>query len=220
MLDRTVLRVVDGRRSTLADLAHLCGGHLNDLLTDAHGHAFVGDFGYSLDDPAGERATTLKRVDPDGSVHVAAEGLRFPNGMALTPDGRTLLVTESRADRVTAFDLAEDGTLSGRRTWASVGAGDHPGQPRVVLDGCALDADEHLWVADLGSRRFARLAPGGLVVDEVPAPDGLFPIACALGGGDLRTLLMCCSPGFGPDTTPGAAVLLTTGVDVAGTGRP
>jgi sugar lactone lactonase YvrE len=108
--------------------------------------------------------TTLTRIDLDGSVTEAADDLWFPNGMAITPDGGTLLVGESRATRYSAFDVAQDGTLTNRRTWADLSEGSLPGQTRVSIDGCTLDAEGYLWVADAVNRRVVRVVPGARIV--------------------------------------------------------
>ena len=142
------------------------------MVVDAHGRAFVGEFGVLGPTPAEDPLVTLKHVDPDGLVSAAAHGLAFPNGMVITPDGATLIVGESLARRYSAFDLAPDGTLSNRRYWAELDEGPVPGQSRVVPDGCTLDAAGHLWVADTPSFRFVRVAAGGRIVDEIPLPTG------------------------------------------------
>jgi sugar lactone lactonase YvrE len=133
---------------------------------------------------AGEpwRKTNIIAVDPDGHAWIAAEEMSFPNGMVITPDGRTLIVGESTGARLTAFDIAEDGTLSNRRVWASlkpIGA---------TPDGICLDAENAVWVACPASERCVRVAEGGELLDEVHTGRGTF--ACALGGSDGRTLFM------------------------------
>ena len=231
MRDRRVLRrSPDGKIARHADIAEHCGGHANDMVVDAHGHAFVGNFGFDLmagEDPA---PAALVRVDPDGSASVAAEDLLFPNGSVITPDGRTLIVGETAGARYTAFTIADDGSLTERRVWAQVApapqlGGTLPellGQLRFGPDGCALDADEHIWAADAIGARCARVAPGGEIVDEVRAPGGLGVFACMLGGEDGRTLLLCCAPDFQEHNRANAreAVLLTTAVDVPHAGLP
>jgi sugar lactone lactonase YvrE len=220
MKDRLVLRFAEGRLDTHADLVAHALGDLNDMVVDAHGHAFVAEFGRLGATPAEDVPITLWRVDPDGSVAGAAHDVKFPNGMAITPDGGTLLVGESRGRRYSAFDLAPDGTLSNRRFWAELDDGVVPGQARVVPDGCTLDAEGHLWVADALGSRFVRIAPGGRIVDEIAAPDGLNSFACALGGEDGRTLLLAVGRTHGPEAEEGDAMLLATEVDVPHAGLP
>ena len=155
--------------STHADLSDVCSGHLNDMVVDASGRAFVGDFGFDLMGGGAPASASVKRVDPDGTVTVVAEDLRFPNGSVITPDGGTLIVGETWGNRFTAFDIAADGSLGNRRVWGAFGpepVGDSVevllGQIVVAPDGCTLDAEGHIWVADglaggrSGSRRAAR----------------------------------------------------------------
>jgi sugar lactone lactonase YvrE len=228
MKDHLLLRFADGQLTVLADLSDYCTGSLNDLVVDDAGHVFVGDFGFDL--MSGEDATTatLKRVDPDGSVAVVADGLHFPNGSVITPDG-TLIVGETFGNRYTAWDLDPDGTLSNRRVWAELGpevtataADEMLGQLVIAPDGCGLDAENHIWAADGLGGRAVRIAPGGAVVDEVAGPEGLGVYACMLGGNDGRTLLLCAAPDFYEHnrSVSHEAVLLATEVDVPHAGRP
>jgi sugar lactone lactonase YvrE len=229
MKDRRVLRFADGTLSTLADLTPYCGGHLNDLVVDRAGRVFVGDFGFDLmagDDGA---PATLKRVDPDGTVTVVADDLYFPNGAVITPDDSTLIVGETLGNRYTAFDLNADGSLTNRRIWAEFAppptgwtAEEVFGQLVLAPDGCTLDADGHIWAADAVGSRVVRVAPGGAIVEEIHAPEGLGIYACALGGDDGRTLLMCCAPDFYEHNRAPVreAELLATEVDVPHAGRP
>ncbi|CAB4911404.1 unannotated protein [freshwater metagenome] len=229
MKDRRLLRVADGGTTVLAELGEHCGGHLNDLVVDAAGHVFVGDFGFDLMGGGDTTGASLKRVDPDGTVTVVADGLRFPNGSVITDDGGTLIVGETMGNRYTAFDLAPDGELSNRRAWATFGPEVPDGTveetiPQLVVapDGCTLDAEGHLWAADATGGRVVRVAPGGELVDQIAAPDGLGVFACALGGEDGRTLLLCAAPDFYEHHRAGTreAQLLTTRVDVPHAGRP
>jgi sugar lactone lactonase YvrE len=229
MKDHRLLTVTDGTVSTLADLTEHCGGHLNDLIVDSGGHVFVGDLAFDLMGGGTPSPTSLKRVDPDGTVTVVAEDMRTPNGMAITPDGGTLLVGETLGNRVTAFDLAPDGSLSNRRVWAKFGPeptggsiGEVIGELDVAADGCSLDAEGHLWVADGKNGRVVRVAPGGAIVEQIAAPDGLGTFACQLGGEDGRTLLLCCAPDFFEHTRAPVreGVLLATEVDVPHAGLP
>jgi sugar lactone lactonase YvrE len=229
MKDQRLLRVDDGDVSTLAELGDVCGGHANDLVVDAHGHVFVGDLAFDLMGGGTPAPTSLKRVDTDGTVHVAADGMWTPNGMAITPDGGTLLVGETLGNRVTAFDLAADGSVSNRRPWALFGeppTGDTIeeviGQLSLAPDGCTLDAEGHLWVADGIGGRAVRIGPGGTIVDQISAPDGMGLFACQLGGDDGRTLLMCCAPDFLEHSRAPVreAVLVATEVEVPHAGLP
>ncbi len=189
----------------------------------------MGDFGfdlYAFDTPS---TTSLKRVDPDGGVTVAAEGLIFPNGTVITDDGATLVVGETLANRYTSFTIAPDGSLVDREVWAQLGPEVALGdamttfeQLRVAPDGCTLDAEEHIWAADGLGGRCIRVARGGEIVDEVRPPGGLGVFACALGGETGRTLLLCCSPDYFENNRKESreAVLIATEVDVPHAGLP
>jgi sugar lactone lactonase YvrE len=167
----------DGSRVPQADLDDLAGDW-NELVVDGRGNAYANGrlFGPPDEGPSG----IIALVTPDGPVRQVADGLAFPNGMAVTPDNRTLIVAESWADQLTAFDIADDGALSGRRVWAAT-PGDHP-------DGICLDADGAIWYADVGNRHCARVRRGGEVLTTVALDRGAF--ACMLGGPDGRTLFM------------------------------
>ncbi len=169
------------------------------------------------------------RVDPDGSASVAAENMLFPNGSVITPDGSTLIVGETAGCRYTAFTIGSDGALGDRRVWAQLAPTPELGSleetlPKIAVgpDGCTQDADEHIWCADEVGGRCIRVAPGGGIVDEVRTPEGLGCFACALGGRDGRTLLVCAAPDFLEHNRRETrdAVLLTTTVDVPHAGLP
>lgn len=230
MKDRLVLRrASDGTVGVLADVSEHCGGHLNDMVVDAQGRAYVGNFGFDLMSGGAPATAALVRVDPGGSVVVAAEDLYFPNGSVITPDGRTLIVGETAGCRYSAFTIASDGTLSDRRVWAQLAPTPTIGtfeetlsQVTVGPDGCCLDAEGHIWAADAIGGRLIRVAPGGDIVDEIAAPEGLGIFACMLGGDDGRTLLACAAPDFFEDARAAAreAVLLTTRVEIGHAGLP
>jgi sugar lactone lactonase YvrE len=215
MRDRRVLRLVDGRFELHADLAELCDWHANDMVVASDGRAFVGNIGFDLEGSE-PKATSLVRVDPDGSASIAAGELMCPNGSVITPDGRTLIVGETFAARYTAFTIADDGALVDRRTWADLRSA------RIAPDGCALDAEGCIWSADARHNRCCRIAEGGAVVSEVELPAELRCFACMLGGDDGRTLLLCGAPDY--DTRQRSesrdAVLLTTRVDAPHAGLP
>lgn len=199
--DRTILvRDDDGSLEVYADLSERVPAVLNDLLVDPHGRAYVGNFGFDL--MAGEslRDTTVLRVDPDGTVTTAADGLGFPNGMVLLPDGR-LVVAETFANRLTSFEVADDGGLGHRQAWAEFGPRPDTddvtaaiAQLAVAPDGICCDAEGAIWVADAVHGRLLRVLEGGTIADEIDAGTGVF--ACMLGGDDGRTLYCCAAPSF------------------------
>jgi sugar lactone lactonase YvrE len=215
MKDHRVLRrAPDGTATIHADIGEHCGGLANDMVVAADGRAWVGNFGFDV--MAGEPARTasLVCVDRDGTVSVAADDLRFPNGSVITDDGTMLVVGETTGGRYTAFTITAEGLLTDRRVWATVEG--------VAPDGCALDAEGHIWAADALGNRLVRVAADRGVVDEIAAPDGLGVYACMLGGDDGRTLLACCAPDFLEHNRAAAreAVLVTTTVDVPHAGLP
>ena len=196
-----------------ADLAPLASGFINDMVVDGKGRAYVGNFGYDRHKGEPPRTTCLVRVDPDGRVTRAAEDLFFPNGSVITADGRALIIGETQAHRLTAFDLAPDGTLSNRRVWASL-------DERVFPDGMCLDAEGAIWVSDARGPALLRVREGG-TVDRTVSTGTRYAFACMLGGADRRTLFACTSTGSGPamaDKRDGA--IETVRVDVPGAGLP
>ena len=177
--DRLLRRDPDGRLVTHAQLGQLNPYPWNDIAVDSRGNAFVGGIGFAF--PVGEFAPGLLAVvTPDGTARTVADGLAFPNGMVVTPDDATLIVAESYGNRLTAFDIAADGTLSHRRVWAEL-PGDHP-------DGICLDAEGAVWAADVGNRHCVRVREGGQLLQTVQVDRGCF--ACTLGGADGRTLFL------------------------------
>ncbi|MCW2665164.1 MAG: gluconolactonase [Frankiales bacterium] len=223
---RLLRREADGRLVTHADLSAHVGGDPNDMVVDAQGRAYVGNFGFDLMNHAPVAPTVLLRVDPDGTVTQVADDMWFPNGSVLTDNG-VLLVDESFGNRVTAFDVAPDGSLVNRRVWASFG--DLPtetdleaamGQLVVAPDGCGLDAEGSLWIADAFGGRVLRVREGGEVQEEIHVGTGAF--ACMLGGPDGRTLFICTAPDS--DRTARSAAregrLISCRVEVPHAGRP
>jgi len=228
MRDRKILRrELDGSLVEHADLSGLAPWHLNEMLVDHHGRAWVGNFGFDLMGGANATTTNLTRIDRDGRAEVAAVGLGFPNGMVLTSKGNTLIVAETTMNRLSAFDVAS-GALGKRRTWAAFG--DPPkstkiaeifSQVDVAPDGICLDADEAIWVADAKRNRLIRVAKGGEILDEV-STDGVGVFACMLGGKDGRTLFACVAPTFNEREASAnhRAAIWMTNVDVPHAGLP
>ncbi len=211
MLDRKLLRLGDGGTRVVADLAPLAGGVTNDMIVDSRGRAYIGDVGRRSEGNA--EPTVLQRVDPDGSVHVAADGLYAPNGAVLTPGETTLVIAETEASRLTAFDVGADGTLTGRRTWAALER-DGPGGKVAEPDGLALDSADAIWMGDANGHGVLRVAAGGAVLDAIDT-GSLSVYAAALGAGDGRTLYLCAAPPghhFDP-RRPLLGVLLSVRVD-------
>ncbi|SFO45835.1 gluconolactonase [Pseudonocardia ammonioxydans] len=228
MRDRKLLRLERGELVEHADLTTTTGGHVNDMVVDGRGRAYVGDFGFDLMGGAPFRTADLTRVDPDGTVSVAAEDLMFPNGSVITPDGKTLIVCETFGNRISAFDIGAGGELGPRRDWAHFGTlpgTDDVGQlvaaASIGPDGSCLDADGALWVADAIGHRCVRVAEGGEVLEEISTGDeGVF--ACMLGGDDGRTLFLCVAPNFdeGERATTTLGRVVSTTVDVPHAGTP
>ena len=200
---RLLVRAADGTLVEHADLAGLSAHAWNDIAVDRAGNAFVNNIGFDFPgghfDP-GDPPGIIAVVAPDGSVRQVADGLAFPNGMAVTPDGATLIVAESYAARLTAFDIAEDGTLTGRRTWAAL---DDTGASPAAPDGICLDGDGSVWYADVPNQRCVRVREGGEVLDTIELDRGCF--ACALGGPDGRTLFMVTADWSDPAAMAGGA---------------
>ena len=210
MVDRRLMRrEADGSLVEHADLSAIASFHCNDMVVDARGCAYVGNFGWDLADPEAERRPAkLARIGPDGGVSVAAEELIFPNGMAITPDGKTLIVGETFAARMTAFDRAEDGSLSNRRVWAALPEGSTP-------DGCCLDAEGAIWVASPYTNEVLRVHEGGRISERLETGRG--PYACMLGGEARRTLFILVADAPPEERTAG---ILSTEVEIAGAGWP
>ncbi len=223
---RLLRREADGSLVTHAELGAYVGGHPNDMVVDAQGRAYVGNFGFDLMGGAAVEPATLLRVDPDGSVTPVAQDMWFANGSVIT-DGGVLLVDETFGNRVSAFDIADDGALTNRRTWAQFGElpsdrelGTALGQLVVAPDGCCLDAEGALWIADALGGRLIRVREGGEIVEEISVGTGVF--ACMLGGRDGRTLYACAAPDFDEKARSAAreASLVAVRVDVPHAGLP
>ncbi len=211
MRDRRLLRLDPDGLVPAADLSGVAPFHCNDMVVDASGRAYVGNFGFDLHGGAEPATTTLALVEPDGAVRVVADELRFPNGAVITPDGRTLVIGESFGACLTAFDVAEDGSLSGRREWARMQG--------AVPDGICLDEEGAIWVASPVSGEVLRLREGGEVTRRIEVEHQAY--ACMLGGPERRTLFVCTAASADPaeaDARTGRIELVE--VDVPGAGLP
>lgn len=179
MADRRLKLVApDGALSTYADLSGLVEHDINDTVCDRDGNIYVGNFGYDLLNHAEPKTAELIMVTPTGQCKVVADGLEFPNGAVITPDGGTLIIAETFGHKLTAFNRAADGSLSGRRVWAALG--------ERTPDGICLDASGAVWVSSFMTGEFVRVAEGGEVLDVIATGEKR-AVACNLGGADGRT---------------------------------
>jgi sugar lactone lactonase YvrE len=207
---RLVRQEPDGSLVLHADFATLGEHPWNDIVVDGRGNAYVNNIGFDF--PEGEFAPgIIALATTDGSVRQVAEGLAFPNGMAVTPDNATLIVAESYGRKLTAFDIRADGGLVSRRTWAEVDG--HP-------DGICLDADGAVWYGDVPNKRCVRVREGGEVVQVIDLDRGCF--ACVLGGPLRRTLFVTVNEWSGAENGDGPrkGQVLSIEVETPGIGWP
>ena len=212
MTDRRVMRLDGDTLVEHADLSKLASFHCNDMVVDARGRAYVGNFGFDLDARADPKPAELLLVTPDGEARLAAGELNFPNGTVITPDGRTLIVGESFGARLTAFDVTDDGALENRREWARLEG--------AVPDGICLDAEGAVWVASPVSAEVLRVHEGGRVSERVPVSTQAY--ACMLGGPERRTLFICTAESSNPEECRAklGGRIETLAVEVPGAGLP
>jgi sugar lactone lactonase YvrE len=189
MLDRRLLELSDEGQHEVADLSAVASGPCNDMVVDWAGRAYVGNFGFDRHAGEAPRTTCIACVDADGTVRRAAEDLMFPNGMVITADGKTLIVAETYAHRLTAFAIGAGGALASRRVFAEL-EGCFP-------DGICLDTEGAIWVADARGHDVRRVFDGGRIEQQISVGERT-AFACMLGGADRRTLFLCTSTGSGP----------------------
>jgi len=204
-------REPDGSLVTHADLRLLAEQICNEIVVDGRGNVYVNGGGF--DRPGQKASGIIALVTPDGSVRQVADGLAFPNGMAVTPDNSTLIITESFGKKLTAFDIAADGSLSNRRVWAELGDG--------VPDGICIDAENAVWYADTPNKRCVRVREGGEVLQTINVDRGCF--ACTLGGAKKRTLFIMAAEWHGFEKMMdglGTGQVLTVKAPVRGVGWP
>ena len=186
MNDQKLLSFSNGELSEVADLSQLATHFCNDMVVDKKGNAYVGNFGFDLH--AGEpiKPTNLILVRLGEEPCVVAENVFFPNGTVITPDDKTLIVGETFASCLTAFDINEDGNLANRRVWADLRSIEDGYTP--VPDGICLDAEGAIWVASPSTNDVIRVQEGGALLDKVEVDRGAF--ACMLGGENGNTLFI------------------------------
>jgi len=213
MLDRRLMRLEGGKLVEHADLSQIATWHCNDMVVDAKGNAYVGNFGYDLEvaEPVPTEAK-LAFVTADGQARAVADGLIFPNGSVITPDGKTLIVAETFGHKLTAFDIQADGSLSNKRTFADVSP--------AHLDGICLDAEGGVWIAEPISGECFRVLEGGEITHRFSTDRGCF--ACMLGGPDRKTLFLMTADDFHRDAVLAArsGKVETVNVEIPGAGLP
>ncbi|WP_327139442.1 SMP-30/gluconolactonase/LRE family protein [Nocardia sp. NBC_01327] len=202
-------RAADGSLVRHADLSTVSEQPWNDIVVDDRGYVYVNSIGFDF--PAAEFAPGfVVVVTADGAVRQVADNLAFPNGMAITPDGRTLIVAESYAEQLTAYDIEPDGGLGNRRVWAAT-PGDHP-------DGICIDAENAVWYADVGNRHCVRVAEGGAILATVELDRGAF--ACALSRGENPYLYVVGQNWGGPEASEPTGQVVAFPAPAPGAGKP
>jgi sugar lactone lactonase YvrE len=206
---RVLRREPDGSLVQHADLAGIADKPWNEVVADDRGNAYVNTIGFEF--PGGEFAPGLiVRLTPDGDVAPVADDLAFPNGMAISPDGATLIVAESYGNRLTAYDIGDDASLGSRRVWAET-PGDHP-------DGICMDAEGAVWYADVGNQHCVRVREGGEILATVHLDRGAF--ACALSRGTSPRLFVAAQAYGNPGPSQPTGQIVSFPAPAPGAGRP
>ena len=213
MADRCVYKNDGGSLAVHADLSATVSANINDIIIDKQGRTYVGNFGYDLLTGADPEDADLVLVEPNGAHRVVAGGLMFPNGMVLMDDERTLVVAETFANRLTAFDRDANGDLNNRRVFADMG--------ELTPDGICLDIEGGIWISSFVTGDFVRVVDGGEITDRFKV-DNKAAVACQIGGADNRTLYCLTFAGEMEDLATGKrlARIETVTVDVPGAGSP
>jgi sugar lactone lactonase YvrE len=218
-ISRQLLRMDDSTLAVVADMSAHVTYRCNDMIVDRRGRVYVGNMGFDLGDPeAVPQPGSILLVTPNGDVRIVADELAFPNGMAITPDGQTLIVAESYAARLTAFDITPDGSLVHPRTWASFAPSTTAGAEEVTPDGIALDAEGALWVASPGTRDVLRVREDDEITERIPL--GAIPLTCVLGGREGRTLFIATTESLDPSEAGAIGRIEAVEVAVPGVGLP
>lgn len=181
MENRRLLRLDPDGLTEVADLSKLASFHLNDMVVDKEGRAYIGNFGFDYFNNKPFAPAEIILVSPQGDARIVADNMAFPNGMVITPDDKSIIVAETFAARVTAFDIMDDGSLTKRRIWANLKS--------IAPDGISLDVEGAIWVAAPGRGRVVRVLEGGKISDKVKITRDVF--ACMLGGPDRDILFIC-----------------------------
>jgi sugar lactone lactonase YvrE len=205
MFGDKILRFGKGGLVVHADLAGMIRGHPNDMIVDESGRAYVGTTGFDVHDGSPIQSGAVLCIDATGRVEIAAEDLLFPNGMVTLHSGRTLVVAESFAHRLTSFSIQTNGRLANRREWARFG--DPPVSANLAEflagalltpDGLAADRDGCIWVADPRGRRAVKVEESGRIVDERSVGGEYGVYSCAIGGGERVILAVGAASSHDP----------------------
>jgi len=205
MRDNTLLRLDPEGVKVVADLNKFKTVMCNDMVVDKRGRAYVGNMGFDYFDDKPFAPTNLILVEPNGDARVVVENMAFPNGTVITPDDKTLIIAETFAAKLTAFDIMDDGSLTGRRVWANLKS--------LAPDGICLDAEGGIWLAAPGRKRVVRVLEGGQITHIVRVENDAY--ACMLGGSDCKTLFVATSK-----HTRDAGKIEFVKVDIPGAGLP
>lgn len=205
MENHRLLRLDPDGLTEVADLSRLASFHLNDMVVDKEGRAYIGNFGFDYFNTKPFAPAEIILVTPQGDARIVADNMAFPNGTVITPDDKTLIVAEKFATRLTAFNIMDNGTLADRRIWANLKS--------IAPDGICLDAEGAIWAAAPGRGRVVRILEGGKITHKVKINRDVF--ACMLGGPDRDVLFICTAT---KERTNGSIEYVK--VDVPGAGLP
>ena len=189
MIDQKVLAYKNNVLKEYADCSKYANFHCNDMIVNTNGNAYVGNFGFNRRKNENIKSTNLILVKPNEKPVIAAKDLYFPNGTIITEDGKTLIIGETYAARLTAFDINDDGSLSNRRLWADLANIEKDYKP--VPDGICLDAENAIWMASPSTNEVIRIKEGGNIIDSIAVETNAY--ACVLGGEKRTTLFVCTS---------------------------
>ncbi len=205
MLDRCLMSWDGAQLHLVCDLYDLATYHCNDMVVDALGRAYIGNFGFDLNSGQPLKTAEIIMVTPDGNARVVADGLRFPNGTVITPDQQTLIVGQTFGKCLTSFDIQPDGSLENQREWAPL--------PGIYPDGICLDTQNGIWVACPRTATVYRVEQGGKITHSIKVKTNAY--ACMLGGEDRRTLFIATS-----GTSHRSGRIETVQVEIPGAGLP
>lgn len=218
MIDQKLMAFRNGSLQEVADCSEYANFYCNDMIVNENGNAYIGNFGFNSHTNEDPKSTNLILVRPGEEPVIAADNLFFPNGTVISEDNKTLIIGESYAARLTAFDINDDGSLSNRRIWADLSQIKEGYRP--VPDGICMDEEDAIWLASPSTSQVLRVKEGAILLDTLPVETNAY--ACVLGGKDRKTLFVCTSG----DSDKNSCIKKREGkieiidVDVPGKGNP